>query len=330
MASNSRAPAPVIAADIGGTHARFACVSPGLAPTDVLSFNTRDFASFEAVLGDYLARLAGPRPETLALGAAGPLVGEHIALTNGTWVLDAPTLAKAFGFRSVVLVNDLVAYGAGAIAVPTAELACIAPAPKPPKTALLIALGTGLGAAYLRRRDGGREVFPTEAGHVNFAPETEEEDRLLVRLRTTDPRPSFEHVISGSGLARLYRALAPDAAEWPTDGAQLMARAEQGDLVATNALRLATVAFATFARDLVLAHGGADAIIIGGGLGRALERFWRTPEFQRRLRRAPAMPLSLERLGIYLVAESGLPLKGAAELAWGGVECASLARFDAP
>ncbi len=70
----------------------------------------------------------------------------------------------------------------------------------------------------------------------------------------------------------------------PEDGAGVLALASRGDEIAKKAIRLSAAAVATIARDLILAHGGADALMIGGGLGRALESYWRDPAFLARVR----------------------------------------------
>lgn len=317
---------PVIAADIGGTHARFACVEPGSrAVTHSHTFHTHDFATFETALAAYLGRLPGEPPKTLSIGAAGPLSGGRLALTNGPWTFDPAAIARAGGFQSVVLANDLVVYAAGIASAPEHGLVCIAEPAQPPRDVIVLALGTGLGAASFERGDNGTAIFPTEAGHMSFAPETDEEDELLRRMRKIHPRPTFERIASGSGLPFAYAALSGNAA--PADGATVMALATSGDPFAETALRLACAAVATIARDLVLTRGGADAVVIGGGQGRALERFWSAPPFLQRLRQAASVPIPLGGLGLYLVSAEGLPLRGAADLAWGTATCRRLAWF---
>lgn len=320
-------PAPLIAADIGGTHARFALADPKTRQVSkVQEFQTADFATFDAALTAYLGGLSVSRPAALALGAAGPLADGRIVLTNAPWVLDPPAIAAAFGFSTVLLTNDLVAYAAGIASAPEGALTCLAKGAEKPNDVIVMALGTGLGAARFERSNGGAEIFPTEAGHVSYAPETAEEDALLQRLRQSRARPTFEQIISGSGLPMTYAALG-GTAELSGRSEAVVARAKSGDAAAERTLHLAAASLATVARDLVLAHGGADAIVIGGGLGRALESYWRQPFFLERLRNAPSTPIALDHLGVYLVTASGLPLNGVADLAWGVSTCERIARF---
>ncbi|EPF1143879.1 glucokinase, partial [Yersinia enterocolitica] len=49
--------------------------------------------------------------------------------------------------------------------------------------------------------------LPGEGGHVDFAPNSEEEDRILAVLRQELGHVSAERVLSGPGLVNLYRAI---------------------------------------------------------------------------------------------------------------------------
>src|SRR5262249_32937052 len=72
----------------------------------------------------------------------------------------------------------------------------------------LIAAGTGLGEALLVW-DGHRwHPSASEGGHTDLAPRDRVEDELLLWLRERYGRVSYERVLSGPGLADLYRFLA--------------------------------------------------------------------------------------------------------------------------
>jgi glucokinase len=323
-------PEPLIVADIGGTHARFARVDPATgALQDLRALDTAAYASFGAALAAYLADVGGAPAQSLAIGAAGPLSAGRIALTNAHWILDPPAIARAFGLSAVMLANDLAAFAAGIAGAGFEALTLITPAARVREDVIVIAQGTGLGAAIIRRRGGAAEVFPTEAGHLSFAPETEEEDRLLAAMRKFHPRPTVEHIASGTGLPTVYAALtcADEFVPGRGDGAAIITRAKAGDEAAGAALHLAACAVATQIRTLVLVNGGADAVVIGGGLGLALESYWRDSSFLARVRAAPGVPIALGGLGFYLATDPGLAPLGAAELASGRVLCAKLARF---
>lgn len=67
--------------------------------------------------------------------------------------------------------------------------------------------GTGLGVAHLVHVDKRWISLPGEGGHVDFAPNSEEEAIILEILRAEIGHVSAERVLSGPGLVNLYRAI---------------------------------------------------------------------------------------------------------------------------
>ena len=205
----------VLAADIGGTHARFAVFdvsnTPRLVHHDVL--DCRSFKTFEGALKEFLnvsLKEAVPgkmRISAATLGIAGPVVGQRVKTTNLPWIIDARTVMRATSIPIVTLFNDLVAMGLGALASPPSKLAVIHKGR--PKIAggnlAVIAAGTGLGEATFVW-DGEQHIAcATEGGHVDFAPRNAVEDELLASLRAEHGRVSYERIASGSTISRVYR-----------------------------------------------------------------------------------------------------------------------------
>ncbi len=75
------------------------------------------------------------------------------------------------------------------------------------KPAVIYGAGTGLGVAHLIHADKRWLSLPGEGGHVDFAPNSEEEDIILEQLRTEMGHVSAERILSGPGLVNLYRAI---------------------------------------------------------------------------------------------------------------------------
>lgn len=113
-----------------------------------------------------------------------------------------------------------------------------------------IGAGTGLGECYLTPNtittgDANSNItyqcFPSEGGHVEYAPRHDLEIRMFQYLSekfASKHRISVERVVSGKGLANVYEFLAQ---EYPTrivpqvHDEFLLAGDEQGRVVATNA-----------------------------------------------------------------------------------------------
>lgn len=69
----------------------------------------------------------------------------------------------------------------------------------------VVGAGTGFGVACLVRH--GAQAIPliTEGGHIAFAPNDDEQVRILQKLKARFQRVSVERILSGTGLESLYR-----------------------------------------------------------------------------------------------------------------------------
>ncbi|MCI5162333.1 MAG: glucokinase [Candidatus Electrothrix sp. AX5] len=135
-------------------------------------------------------------------------------MTNLDWDLDGSALAAQFGMEEVLLVNDLVATTAGAVLLPKDSLITLNQGrPEIGGNIGVLAVGTGLGQSFavpLLDELGNNQFqpFPTEGGHVSFAPRNQEQIELLQLLLTRSerqtPHVSVEQVCSGMALPDLY------------------------------------------------------------------------------------------------------------------------------
>ncbi|MGC2048848.1 MAG: glucokinase, partial [Gallionella sp.] len=124
-----------LAGDIGGTKTRLAVVEVSGTQVQIVhevSYRSRDYATFEELLDDFLSRaksILSPRSSLLAgesgqirfhhaaFGIAGPVQGRVVKTTNLPWHIDANALQSRFGFPQCTLLNDLeaTAYGIPAL-----------------------------------------------------------------------------------------------------------------------------------------------------------------------------------------------------------------------
>jgi glucokinase len=269
----------IVAIDIGGTHVRFALAEVGdghvVRLDDPYTLKTRDYASLETAW-EAFARAAGrPLPRAIAIAIAGPIQGKALKLTNNPWVIRPDLIPERMGADELQLVNDF-----GAVAHAVAHLGdehfrhlCGKDQPLRGLDAItVVGPGTGLGVAQLLRADGSYRVIETEAGHIDFAPRDSIEDAILEQLRERYRRVSVERIVSGMGLLNIYQALAALEQRTPavTDEQALWALAmTRADSLAVAALDRFCLALGAFAGDMALAHG-AQAVVIGGGLGHRL------------------------------------------------------------
>lgn len=199
----------VVAGDIGGTKTRLAIAE--VTGTQVriereASFPSRNFATFEALLTEFLTD--SQTPDRAAFGVAGPVRGNAVRATNLPWFIETPVLQQRFGFRLCTLLNDLEATAYGLPALGAGELLSLQQGePGASGNTAIIAAGTGLGEAGLYWDGQNHFPFATEGGHASFSPQTELEFALLRHLQLRYAHVSWERIVSGMGLVDLHEFL---------------------------------------------------------------------------------------------------------------------------
>ena len=141
-----------LAADIGGTKcelAVFAMADPGYRPLAAGRYRSRDFAGIEEIIALFQQE-SGYRPDYASLGVAGVTEKETASVTNLPWNVDAGRLMRTFGFRRVVLLNDLTALCASIALLEGDDLIELQRGEeRPGEMIAVIAPGTGLGEGML-------------------------------------------------------------------------------------------------------------------------------------------------------------------------------------
>ena len=211
-------------ADIGGTNVRLKLLriskQKGVESEEIKSdkFSPANSASLQEILKKYLSDVKKEDyPLYAVIGVAGPVNNnEIISLTNiPQWPrFSGEDLAKEFGLKKCVLLNDFICNGYGVqcdlkLNEDYIPLNDVKPQEGGPK--LMIGPGTGLGMGYLLK-DKMNEFYsigPSEGGHQDYTAKTE--DNFALReyfkksLGNTDL--SIERVLSGQGLIIIYKYL---------------------------------------------------------------------------------------------------------------------------
>jgi glucokinase len=313
----------IAAADVGGTHARFALATIDRGAVAELSepvtVKTSEFASFQHAWQEFGRRIEEPLPKELAIAFAGPVGGEVLKLTNNPWVIRPGLMYERLGVEQFVIVNDFaaIAHAVAGLDGSAYQHVC-GPERDLPDIGVIsiVGPGTGLGVASLLRRADGYDVIATEGGHVDWAPLDPLEDRILTHLRDNFRRVSVERVVSGRGLLNIYEALGtienrPYAMH---DEKDLWAAALQGtDTLAAAALDRLCLIFGAAAGDYALAQG-AQAVVLAGGLGLRLvdylprsgfrDRFLAKGRFERMMGDMPVKVVVHPQPGLFGAAKA--------------------------
>jgi glucokinase len=209
----------ILAGDVGGTKCNLALFTESNGKLSVVfreRFASKEFAQFDLIIREFSRRaaphLGREKIRAAGFGIAGPVIDNRVHTTNLPWIVDAGVLGQELGIdpKCIVLVNDLGATGYSLEHLSSADLCVLNPGkPVPGASRALLAAGTGLGEGILTW-DGSRyKVVPSEGGHADFAPRTDQQIELLKHMRRRYPQVSWELILSGRGFRTLHDFIAP-------------------------------------------------------------------------------------------------------------------------
>lgn len=306
-------PDPVLVADIGATNARFSLASAaGLAGAPVV-LRTAEFSRMEDLLAAACDRV-GPVALTAAcLAIAGPVDGRSGRITNGGLAFDAAVAAECLGCP-VTLVNDFVALAASLPHLDRLQQIG-GTAPSAHSVKAVLGPGSGLGMGLLVPLGAGWEVLPSEGGHADLAPGSPLELELLGWLQSQlGGHVSWESVLSGPGLANLYRAV---CAVWGTEprdaGAEWIVATgvSAEEPVCHQTLEVFCGLLGAAAGNLALTAYALGGVYLGGGILPRMTDFLLTSPLRRRFDERGPMSPRLREVPLYLIQEPAPGLIGA-------------------
>lgn len=311
-----------LAADIGGTHARFLLANGERGRFDVLEEATlpvAEHATCESAFAEFLSRRPDVRVERSCLAVAGPIEGRSAQLTNGRWRIDADALSARFAIPHIVLCNDFEAAAAG---LPDVDVAlCTTLQEGEFSTSLprvILGAGTGLGVAYLLPDAWGPRIVPGEGGHAGFAPSDAEQIDLWRFVAKETARVTNEHLLSGAGLLRLYAFVT--ARDLPIDvrehgAAAVAARFDAGEDAASRAVVLFASILGAVAGDHALAVLAKGGVYVAGGIAPRFSGVLASGAFTNAFRAKGKHSPLMARIPVRLIGDPRLGLLGAARCA---------------
>ncbi len=301
----------ILAADIGGTHCRLMLAEADGTPAAEAVYPGAAFPNLEAVLTRFLEEQgrAAAAIDRVVLALAGPVTGDCVALTNLPWLVCRRSLQQQLPKARIDFINDFQAAALGALETPPERLLAIQPTlPREGARKLVLGAGTGLGAAYLHPAHGRYRAWPTEAGHMSFAPLEEEDWQLAAHLRRRHGRVSWERILSGPGLSALHAFLT--GGERPEPAAVIDA-ANGGDADAVATVERFARLYGAFCGDLALAWQPAGGIYLTGGVTTRITRWLTAPAFLEAYRNKGRMASLVAEFPIHIVMEPRAGLLGA-------------------
>ncbi len=317
-------PVMLLAGDIGGTKTLVGLfardrVRPILHETR--KYLTASFGSFDEVLDQFTRDVQMPAEiDAVAFGVAGPVLHNSARLTSQQWDITVADITQRTGTPRVRLLNDLEAMAYSVEVLTPDEMVVLQEGePNADAGAAVIAAGTGLGQAFLRRSNGRLVPSASEAGHADFAARNDREMAMVRMLRDEYGRVEVEEVISGRGLVNLYRfthrggecsvvesQTAIDAAAVSKAG--LSGRCQS----CAEALRMFVSAYGAEAGNLALRSLSLAGLYIGGGIApKILPAITNGAFMEAFLDKAP-MGALVSRIPVKVIVNSDAVLVGAA------------------
>jgi glucokinase len=308
----------LVAADIGGTHARFALaeVEDGrvLELGEALTLETAQYAGLAEAWQALARHLGRSLPDAAALAFAYPVENDLPQLTNMPWTIDRQTISEELGLDRYLILNDFAAIGHAAATLGDESFVHIAgPDRALPAIGVIsvVGPGTGLGVGLVIRNDDQYQVISSEGGNMDFAPQNDFEDRLTARLRNQYGHVSAERVVSGPALRDIYAVIAKAEMPYSDDRELWQAALEGTDPTAVAALERFCRCLGAFAGNVALAHG-ANAVVLAGGQGLRLREHLPASGFAEALAAKGEYKAILEQLSVKLIAHPEPGLYGAA------------------
>lgn len=314
----------ILAGDIGGTKTDLALFTPALDLVVRRTFPSREHASLEDIVRQFLAEMPAPF-DSACFGIAGPVRAGRVLTTNLPWTVTDEALAEVLRLREVRLINDLeaTALGVGALR-PEHLLTLQAGSPQGPGHQAVIAAGTGLGEAGLFWNGDQHVPYASEGGHASFAPRDARQRELLAWLEGEFGHVSYERVLSGPGLFNIYRFLRDTGRG--TEPVWLADELRQGDPpavvsraalagtcdLAREALTLFVTLYGAEAGNLALKAYATGGVFVAGGIARKIRSAIENGAFVAAFVDKGRMEPLLRSIPVRLVLSDAVNLLGAA------------------
>ncbi len=321
----------LLAADIGGTKSELAIFELGAQSCVPLSrkrYENRGFSGLSQIIASFLSDL-DTLPLYGSIGVAGIVTGSKAQLTNLPWQVDCCDLEQRFGFKKVVLANDLTAVCSSiSLLLPDDLVVLQEGASAENEVKGVIAPGTGLGQGFSIESDGHFFARGSEGGHVDFGPVNEEQMALLSWMQKKKRPVSYEMLIAGPGIAELYFFCRDyySVAESPEITNQMKQQADLTPVIVSGAIDSPLCPLCRKTIDLFLSILGSEAgnlalklyakggIYVGGGIIPRLVGKVSFNGFMQSFLNKGQMTGLMKNIPVYLILRRDTALLGAARI----------------
>ncbi len=293
-------------ADIGGTNARFALLSPQGEIDQQISLSCADYPDITTAIRQYLSQVGNPVVRQAALAIANPIAGDWVEMTNHHWAFSIQQTREALGFDRMIFKNDFTALAMSIPLLAAGDLCQIggtAPSEKGSSVAVL-GPGTGLGVSGLLKQGENWVPIEGEGGHVSVSPGNARECAILQACWEHFDHVSAERLVSGMGLQNLYQAICQleNVEAKVLEPAQISALGIRGeDVYCAEALATFCCLLGSVAGNLVLTLGAFRGVYLGGGIVPKLGSYFATSGFREHFEAKGRFRKHLEQVPAFVI-----------------------------
>ncbi len=313
----------IIAADVGGTKTRLMLADVDKAANVLYEkrYLCEEFDSFEPLLRTFIneSELVKGQVDILTLALPGLVSDTSASLTNLPWVIEKQFLKDSFGFKNVYFMNDFQASAFGTIQLPEKDRVVLNSGSlnsnglKDNVIRVAVGAGTGLGVAWVQGDLTAAHAYDTEGGHIDFAPVNDTQIELLQFLQQSFAHVSYERLLSGSGLVRLYEFCAgkPGINKSGNINAEWVNNQSENDEAAGRALSLFVQIYGAYIGNIALLFKPSGGIFITGGIAAKILKKMQSEEFINAYLEKGRMSALVEQIAVYLVTNERIGVLGA-------------------
>jgi glucokinase len=326
----------VLAGDIGGTNSNFgvcALANGSVTLLFAIHAKSKEVTDFPSLVAEVLSFIKTNHAIDIyhACFAAAGVVSEQRDFckpTNLNFVIDAKKILKKTNLESAVIINDFEAVGYGIDYIARDDIININNRmPREHANRASLGAGTGLGKVLLIWDYSSQSYvpIPSEGGHADLSVYSELEFKFMKFVQhelNTNLPISWEHVLSGKGIVRLYTFLGQlnhyqethytkEIIEGGTNPDQIFKYWKQ-DRHCTDTFNWYGQWYARCAKNFALEALSLGGLYIAGGIAAKNIPLFENPEFMQEFKQSIKQAELLNKIPVKIIADYNVSLFGAA------------------
>ena len=317
--------------DIGGTNSNFGIFATMNGKAHMLfSLHTKsqEITDFTGVIKDLLAYVKqkyGITLNTACFAVAGVPSQDrtYCKPTNLSFALDTRQLVKNTELKCAFLTNDFEVIGYGISEINQKDVVLINQAqPRKGANKAILGAGTGLGKCIMFWNKQAQRYVPvaSEGGHADGVFLTEQEIKLSHFIQKEEKFScpvSWEHVLSGNGIMRLYAFFVQQFQIKKDDNHDTLKpddifKNRTIDKHAALTAQLYTTFYARCAKDFTLDALAMGGIYIAGGIASHNLDLFKQPAFMQEFINCGKHKELLQQVPLYIITDYNVSLYGTA------------------